>query len=266
VIIPDGITSIGRYAFHKCDNLQFTEYGNCKYLGNENNPYHAFITVTNTSYSSYTIHEDTKVIADYAFINCGLLIEAKIPDTINYVSNGMFESCYDLTSAVIHDSVTSIGERAFYACNSLASVTIGNSVTSIGEQAFGQCNSLKGIVIPNSVTTLGSDAFERCNKLTNVVIGDSVTSISERAFNYCTSLTKVTIGNSVTSIGDYAFNECTSLTSVYYKGTKSDWAEIEIGTSNFRLTNATRYYYSESAPTTEGNFWHYDEHGNPVAW
>ena len=46
-------------------------------------------------------------------------------------------------------------------------------------------------------------------------------------------------------------------------------AEIEIYNTygdNSYLINATRYYYSEEAPTTSGNFWHYDENGNPVAW
>ena len=35
---------------------------------------------------------------------------------------------------------------------------------------------------------------------------------------------------------------------------------------NSYLKNATRYYYSEDVPTTSGNFWHYDENGNPVIW
>jgi hypothetical protein len=53
---------------------------------------------------------------------------------------------------------------------------------------------------------------------------------------------------------------------VYYKGTASEWTEISIGSNNSKLINATRYYYSESEPTTTGNFWHYDTDGNPVAW
>ena len=97
-------------------------------------------------------------------------------------------------------------------------------------------------------------------------IPDSVTSIGDRAFVYCNSLTSVVIGDSVTSIGVSAFYSCNKFKIVYYKGTAEDWAKISLKSSDTYLTNATRYYYSESEPTEEGNYWHYDENGNPVVW
>ena len=77
----------------------------------------------------------------------------------------------------------------------------------------------------------------------------------------------VVIKEGVTSIGDQAFRDCNSLTRVYYKGSVSDWNNVYIGDwgSNY-LTNATRYYYSESQPTEEGNYWHYDENGEIAVW
>ena len=74
------------------------------------------------------------------------------------------------------------------------------------------------------------------------------------------------IPDSVTSIGNSAFMDCRSLTSVYYEGTAEEWGRISIGASNSYLTNATRYYYSETQPTEEGNWWHYDENGEVVVW
>ncbi len=71
--IPDGVESIGSGAFYYCRRLKFNEYGNAKYLGNENNPYLALIEVKNKNYSSYNIYESTKVIADYAFYECSSL-------------------------------------------------------------------------------------------------------------------------------------------------------------------------------------------------
>jgi hypothetical protein len=44
---------------------------------------------------------------------------------------------------------------------------------------------------------------------------------------------------------------------VYYTGTAETWAGIEIGSWNYELTGATLYYYSETAPTEAGNYWHY---------
>ena len=168
IVIPDSVTSIGNEAFSYCSKLQFNEYENCKYLGSKDNPYYALIEVTTQNLSSYTIHQDTKVIA-----------------------NNAFYSCTRLTSIVIPDSVTSIGDYAFYGCTGLTSIVIGDSVTSIGGYAFYECGALTSVVIGDSVTSIGNDAFEFCTSLTSVVIPDSVTSIGDLAFCRCSSLKDV---------------------------------------------------------------------------
>ena len=79
-------------------------------------------------------------------------------------------------------------------------------------------------------------------------------------------MTSVVMGNGVTSIGEDAFYWCNSLTSVYYKGTASEWNQILIdSSSNSDLTDATKYYYSETEPTKEGNYWHYVD-GEVTVW
>jgi len=168
ITIPDSVTSIGGSAFYGCSSLNYDTYDNAKYLGNSANPYFALIKATNTSITSCTINNNTKVIVDFAFLN--------------YSS---------LTSITIPYSVTSIGGYAFYGCSSLTSVTIGNSVTFIGEAAFYNCTSLASITIPDSVTSIGYDAFYGCSKLTFVTIGNSVTSIGALAFYGCSSLSDV---------------------------------------------------------------------------
>ena len=49
-------------------------------------------------------------------------------------------------------------------------------------------------------------------------------------------------------------------------GTAGDWDAIEILNDNEDLINATRYYYSETAPTEAGNYWHYDANGEIEVW
>lgn len=100
--------------------------------------------------------------------------------------------------------------------------------------------------------------------ITDVYNGLPITSIGDPAFRD-DNLTSVTIPDSVTSIGYSAF-DCDNLAKVYYKGTAIEWNNITIGSYNTHLTNATRYYYSESNPTTSGNYWHYDENGDVVEW
>jgi hypothetical protein len=138
-------------------------------------------------------------------------------------------------------------------------------VTYIGKWAFSSCRSLTSITIPDSVTSIGDSAFSYCYGLTSITIPDSVTSIGDSAFSYCYGLTSVVIGDSVTSIGKYAFYDCDSLNIVYYKGTTEEWNTISISSANSKLTDATRYYYSETQPTVEDNYWHYVD-GKPTIW
>ena len=95
--------------------------------------------------------------------------------------------------------------------------------------------------------------------------GKAVSAILPEAFQNATKLTSITIPSSVTSIDAPAFHYCSSLTTVYYGSTADDWARISIGNGNSHLTNATRYYYSETQPTTTGNYWHYVD-GVPTKW
>ncbi len=222
VVINDGVTTIGDYAFSDCDSL-----------------------------TSITIPGSVTTIGDRAFYNCESLTSVTIPDSVTSIGSYAFYSCTHLTSVTTGDSVTSIGSYAFYSCTRLTSVTIGDSVTSIGYYAFYGCDSLTSVTIPDSVTSIGSFAFYECDSLTSVTIGDSVTSIGDAAFYGCLGLTGVyitdieawckisfadydsnplyyannlylngtlvtnlAIPDSVTSIGNYAFYGCDSLTSV----------------------------------------------------
>ena len=219
-----------------------------------------------TSLTSVVIGDSVTSIGNYAFSGCTSLTSVVIGDSVTSIGDSAFRRCTSLTSVTIPDSVTSIDEGAFYGCTSLTSVVIGDSVTSIDEGAFYGCTSLTSIEIPDSVTSIVDFAFQNCTSLTSIEIPDGVTSIGDYAFNCCYSLASIVIPDSMTSIGYAAFDGCESLATVYYDGTAEDWnAKITIGSSNSYLTSATRYYYSETAPTTTGNYWHYVD-GVPTKW
>ncbi len=94
--IPNSITSIVSGAFANCDKLQYKEYGNAQYLGNKDNEYVALIGVVNKNYSSYTIHENTKVIVGGAFRMCGRMTEIIIPQNVISICNEAFYLCGSL--------------------------------------------------------------------------------------------------------------------------------------------------------------------------
>ena len=208
IIIPDSITSIGKYAFKGCSSLTsvtipdsvtsigIAAFSNCESL------------------TSITIPNGVISIGDGAFHYCISLTSITIPNGVTSIREDAFWNCSSLTSVKIPDSVTSIGDYTFCNCSNLTSVTIPDRVTSIGKSAFNGCSSLTSVTIGNSVTSIGYGAFSNCSSLPSVTIPDSVTSIEELAFYGWKSLKSVTIPDSVTSIGNSAFYECTSLTSV----------------------------------------------------
>ena len=185
VVIEDGVTSIGKYAFKGCSGL-----------------------------TSITISDSVTSIGNYAFYNCSSLTDIVIPSSVTSIRSSTFYGCSSLTSITIPDGVTSIGNYAFSNCSSLKSVTIPNSVTSIGNFAFKGCSGLTSITISDSVTSIGNYAFYNCSSLTDIVIPSSVTSIKKDTFYGCSGLTSITIPDSVTSIGESAFKGCSGLTSI----------------------------------------------------
>jgi hypothetical protein len=142
---------------------------------------------------------------------------------------------------------------------SITSCEIHDSCRFVMGGAFNFCDSLISVAIGNSVTTIGDGAFAGCSGLTSVTFGENsqLTSIRWLAFCGCDGLKSIILPNSVTAIGVCAFEDCESLIDVYYYGTEEQWENISIGLDNTCLTNATRCYYSETEPTTSGNYWHY---------
>ena len=234
VVIPDSVNSIGAQAFAGC-----------------------------TSLDAISISENVKKIDSLAFSSCTSLRNIIFPNNISSIGYGAFNECSSLDDIVIPSSVTSIGNRAFAGCSSLKDIQIPNSISNIS-CVFENCTSLVNMTIPDSVIYI-EGVFRGCTALNTVVVPDSVITIGSSAFNGCTSLTNIVIPNTITSINSFAFYQCDSLANVYYFGDQDDWDTITIDSLNVPLENATRYYYSQSTPTTKGNFWRYVD-GVPTPW
>ena len=116
IVIEEGVTSIGDFAFSGCNSL-----------------------------TSVSIPASVTSIGDFAFDVCSSLTSVSIPASVTSIGDFAFSGCNSLTSVSIPASVTSIGIGAFSNCSSLTSVSIPDSVTSIGEGAFSGCSSLNHI-------------------------------------------------------------------------------------------------------------------------
>ena len=156
--IPDGVTTIGAYAFYHCNNLTSISIPDSVAEIEES----AFDFCEQLS--SISVPNSVKSIGESAF--CGTAIaKVPFPDGIKSISDRAFSYCDNLTLVAIPDGITHIGNAAFQGCAGLTDVTVPDSVTSIGYEAFNSCPSLVSITIPSSVTSIGTGAFYLSDKV-----------------------------------------------------------------------------------------------------
>ncbi len=131
VIIPDGVTRIGNYAFANLTNL-----------------------------ASVSMGDDVVEIGYGGFWNCLLLQSITLGSHVTTIGEHAFGSNHALTSITLPNTLQTIGGSAFYDCRSLPTITIPSSVTSFGEYAFGMCEGLTSFTCEGTTPpTLGQDVF-----------------------------------------------------------------------------------------------------------
>lgn len=109
IVIPNEVTTIGKYTFAECRNLK-----------------------------NITFHNNVTTIDTYAFIYCKGLTSLILPNSIGYIGAAAFQLCECLTSIVLpkNNNLTRIIQATFANCSSLTNLTIPSSVTSIEKQAL----------------------------------------------------------------------------------------------------------------------------------
>lgn len=139
VVIEEGVTTVGQFAFADCKKLV-----------------------------SVSLPESLEFIRGNAFDGCSALKEITLPNSLKEIETSAFFGCSSLKTVVIPQSVTTISDYAFYQCSALQNVIVGNSLVSVGHKAFYRCTSLAGITLPRTLKTVKLSAFEGCDNLQNV--------------------------------------------------------------------------------------------------
>lgn len=186
VIIEDGVTSIGSYAFNGKD-YEF-EYG---------------------FFACYC--NDTPCYCDGWNTTCSNCFFDSWTETV--CSN------LNITEIIIPDSVEYIGMGAFYGCDSLECITLPITNGRIGvffqpynydfescymetDTGINECvpSSLKTVILSQKCKDISASAFAGCSSIRNFVLSEGIENIGEHAFYNCINAT-INIPNSITNIG-----------------------------------------------------------------
>ena len=194
VVINEGVTGIGDYAF------------------------------SNSEAISVYIPDSVKAIGQNAFRESAL-VAVTIPGTVKIIGNDAFYGCKNLTSVTVSQGVTTIGDNAFKGCGTLAYIDFPASIRSVGAGAFMNCEEMVSVrFMPGSGNvTLGDGLFAACRNLTRVTLPQTADCISTNMFQSCNSLPTLYIPASVQSIGENPFTMCKNLKVIYFGGSEAEW-------------------------------------------
>ena len=263
VIIEEGVTTIGDWAFRGCGHIETIQISeSVTYIGEYAFQYCTSLTSINLpknlkrlnpntfsycgSLTSITLPSGLASIGEGTFYYCESLTSIVIPSGISLLANKTFFGCRSLNKVSLPDGLLKLGECAFAWCISLAEINIPKSVMSIERGAFqgccsltecelphgittisydmfSDCTSLSNVIIPQTVTCIGRESFENCSSLCRIDLHEGITTIDFSAFYHCSSLVYVSLPQTLTNINQDAFKDCASLTIAKFNGTKEVW-------------------------------------------
>jgi hypothetical protein len=219
VVIENGVTTIGEYAFENCTLLESVAISDSvEKIGK-----YAFSGCS--ALKRISLPDSIAQIGDCAFRASGL--EAvKIPEGVTLLGEGMFARCPNLQTVELPSTLQAIRENAFIG-SGLNKIVLPENLKDIGYECFYECTNLEEIKIPDSVTILDYAVFEGCSSLKKVTLSKGLKRIGQTMFARCHNLTEITIPDSITYIGEGAFFQCKKLKDVYYTGSQEKWGKLQ---------------------------------------
>lgn len=246
VVISDGVTSIGDYAFYYSSTSAYYVY----------------------RFSSITIADSVTNIGNHAFGNCKNLKTVTMSSNVTSIGEYAFSGC-GITSIDLPDTLTEIGSYAFHSCTSLTSIIIPNGITIINEDTFESCTSLTYVKICEGVETIDIAAFCGCSSLVTVIFPKSLTKISFFAF------ASTTIEDVYYAGTEEEWSHVTSYSSINSATYHFEWVdedeeeedEITLPASGTCGDNLTWYIDTEGVLTISGTGDMYDYYLNTnIPW
>ncbi|MBQ7871212.1 MAG: leucine-rich repeat protein [Oscillospiraceae bacterium] len=241
--VPDGVTSIGKYAFYGCDLLEsvivpatynapsltvgeepfktcklctgFTVAEGCTALKYVDGILYSgdgktlIALPVDFAETTFAVAEGVETIAPFAFKGKTKLKTVTFPESLKTIGENAFQGCTALTAIDLPDGVTTVGAYAFSECSAVTTLDLGKSLTSVEPYAFNKLTKVTAIVLPETVQYVAEYAFYNCNVATTITMPEGMTSIGKYAFYGCKKAEAIIVPSTVTEMGDYAFYNCT---------------------------------------------------------
>lgn len=226
ISLPEGLTTIGKYAFNECGNVtnliipaSVTSIGNyaiprCGQLDTLTllpvavpvSNWYNVIEFTSSLCGTSDIPKMTFLVPFEAYADYLKSIPVQMAKEVAFIAKETY-------SGTCGASLT----WSFAAKDSTLTISGTGAMTDFSSEKGQPWYYLpvKNIKIENGVTTIGKCAFKECKNVVSVTLPATLTSIGNNAFQSCTALTQITLPANLASIGDSAFKDCTNLKTVY---------------------------------------------------
>ncbi len=184
VVVEDGVTNIGTYAFRSCSSLL-----------------------------NISLPNSLTDIGSSAFAYCDSLSNIQLPGGLDKIESETFYGCSALETIHFSNSIKTIGYNAFTYCRNIKNVYFDGSAEDWCDISY---ESTQIFYFSDCSHYL----YLNDELLTNLVLSD-IENICDFCFKNCVEIQSVTLNN-VTNIGTLAFSGCTNLENIDITGeTKS---------------------------------------------
>ena len=154
--IPEGVTSIGNYAFINNTNVKTVVLpSTVKDLGRGFD--------SNTSIKKVVLNEGLEKISSRAFRSTTALEEVVIPSSVKVIEDNAFQKS-GIKTITIPANVETIGETAFGACGNLETIVIKAENVTIANYIARACANLKKVYIYSNSVTFETGSMYFTNK------------------------------------------------------------------------------------------------------
>ena len=168
VVIRNGVTSIGSWAFRNCPAL-----------------------------TEVVIPDSVTAIGAGAFSGCSGLVSVSIPDGITKLPENLFQNCAALLQVDLPDALTAIGANAFSGCSGLRYIALPAGLVTIETGAFASCDNLWHILFAGTETQKESISYQgedhekitaavwHCETAADVITSPNTIACQEKILHRC---------------------------------------------------------------------------------